>query len=322
VGAASEQLSASINEIAGQVAQASAVASRAVEGGERAQARIRSLSESAGRIGDVVQLISSIAGQTNLLALNATIEAARAGDAGKGFAVVASEVKNLATQTARSTDEIARQIAEIQATTGAVVEAVAEIGTSIHELAQVSVAVAAAVEQQAAATQEISRNVTQTGVAAQEVAARIAEVSADAGHTGAQATTVRTGSDEIAGTISVLGTSIVQMIRTATEDADRRHHPRHAIDSPGTLTLQDGSRHDGTLQNISRGGAMATGFPGIAAGQRGSLVIHGLGPDCRSQCLVGDTLDGGRVRLLFAEGDQSPGLLAAFDRLESARHVA
>jgi len=222
VGAASEQLTASIHEIAAQVAQASAVAGRAVEGGERAQQRIGSLSDSASRIGDVVQMISSIAGQTNLLALNATIEAARAGDAGKGFAVVASEVKNLATQTARSTDEIARQIAEIQATTSAVVEAVGDIGSRIHELAQVSVAVAAAVEQQAAATQEISRNVTQAGAAAQEVAQRIAEVSAEATRAGDQALHVQKGTGEIADTIGALGGVIVEMIHTTTQDIDRR----------------------------------------------------------------------------------------------------
>jgi aerotaxis receptor len=121
VGAASEQLSASIKEISRQVSQGSNIAQRAVESGQRAQARIESLSAVADRIGAVVQLIGSIAGQTNLLALNATIEAARAGDAGKGFAVVASEVKNLATQTARSTEEIGRQVVYIlEATRGAV----------------------------------------------------------------------------------------------------------------------------------------------------------------------------------------------------------
>jgi aerotaxis receptor len=322
VGAASEELTASINEIAAQVSQASAVAARAVEGGERAQDRIRTLSESATRIGDVVQLISSIAGQTNLLALNATIEAARAGDAGKGFAVVASEVKSLATQTARSTEEISRQIAEIQATTGAVVEVVGDIGARIQELAQVSVAVAAAVEQQASATQEIARNVTQTGAAAQEVAQRISEVSADAGKTGDQAALVQSGSDDISRTIETLGGSIVQMIRTATRDADRRQQKRHLVDSAATLTGPDGKRHEGRLHDISRGGALIQDIPGISPGQRVSLVALGLGSDCRADCHVAERLHDGALRLLLIEGSESPALVAALDRLDGSARLS
>ena len=131
----------------------------------------------ADKIGAVVQLIGSIAGQTNLLALNATIEAARAGDAGKGFAVVASEVKNLATQTARSTEEISRQVIDIQDATKGAVAVVEEIGRAIAEMSEVSVAVAASVEQQAAATAEIARNVTESSVAMQSVSRQITTVS-------------------------------------------------------------------------------------------------------------------------------------------------
>jgi methyl-accepting chemotaxis protein len=135
VGAATEELTASISEISAQVAQAAAVSKRAVEGGELARERLGLLAGVADRIGTVVQLINGIAGQTNLLALNATIEAARAGDAGKGFAVVASEVKNLARQTAHSTEEITRQVLEMQTATGAAVTAVADIGHTIAEIA-------------------------------------------------------------------------------------------------------------------------------------------------------------------------------------------
>src|SRR5690606_15317887 len=117
VASAAEELSASIGEISRQVSQATGVAARAVENARRTDMTVRALSEGATRIGQVVELISNIAGQTNLLALNATIEAARAGEAGKGFAVVASEVKNLAAQTSKATEEIGSQITQIQAAT-------------------------------------------------------------------------------------------------------------------------------------------------------------------------------------------------------------
>ncbi len=320
VGAASEQLTASINEIASQVAQASSVAQRAVDGGDLAQQRIRSLSESATRIGDVVQLISSIAAQTNLLALNATIEAARAGDAGKGFAVVASEVKNLATQTARSTDEISRQIAEIQTTTGAVVEVVSEIGSRITEIAQVSVAVAAAVEQQAGATQEIARNVAQTGSAAQEVSQRIAEVSADATRTGSQAAAMQRGTDAIAATIGNLSGSIVQAIRTATADADRRLQERHTINKDCIVALGGSAGQAATLYNISRGGAQIHGLENAAQGQTGRLTADALGSDCHTQFTVAEIPGRGIVRIVFVDDTISAGLVRVLYKLENHGH--
>src|SRR4051812_3797614 len=134
VAAATEQLTASIHGISGQVAQASTLSRRAVTAGQETQLTIQSLSETVAQIGSVAHLIQEIANQTNLLALNATIEAARAGEAGKGFAVVASEVKNLATQTARSTEEITRRIADIQAVTMTTVGLVSGMGAAIHEI--------------------------------------------------------------------------------------------------------------------------------------------------------------------------------------------
>src|SRR5206468_7946108 len=138
--------------------------------------RVSELSKAASRIGDVVELINTIAGQTNLLALNATIEAARAGEAGRGFAVVASEVKALAEQTAKATGEISHQIADIQSATQESVAAIKEISGTIDRISEISSTIASAVEEQGAATQEISRNVTQAAQGTLQVASSIADV--------------------------------------------------------------------------------------------------------------------------------------------------
>jgi methyl-accepting chemotaxis protein len=158
IAAATEELSASITEIGRQVAQSTQVSLRAVEETQQTDETVRGLAESAGRIGDVVRLISDIAAQTNLLALNATIEAARAGEAGKGFAVVASEVKSLATQTAKATEEIAAQITQVRAVTQQAVNAIKQIRATIDEVNKVATTISASVEQQGAAMQEIARN--------------------------------------------------------------------------------------------------------------------------------------------------------------------
>jgi methyl-accepting chemotaxis protein len=177
VAAATEEPASSVNEISSQVAKSSTIAIRAVEEARRTDGLVQALAQTATKIGNIVQVISGIAGQTNLLALNATIEAARAGDAGKGFAVVASEVKSLATQTAKATDEIATQIGQIQLATRDAVTAIASIGTTINEISELSGGIAAAVEQQGAATQEISRNVRQAASGTIEVSERITGAS-------------------------------------------------------------------------------------------------------------------------------------------------
>ena len=148
------------------------------------------MSKAAARIGDVVELINSIAGQTNLLALNATIEAARAGEAGRGFAVVASEVKALAEQTAKATDEIGQQIGSIQAATQESVGAIRDISGTIERLSEISSAIAAAVEEQGAATQEIARNVQQASHGTQQVSSNVVDVQRGAAETGQASTHV------------------------------------------------------------------------------------------------------------------------------------
>ena len=176
VASATEELSSSVNEISRQVQESARIASEAVDQARTTNDRVSELSKAAARIGDVVELINTIAGQTNLLALNATIEAARAGEAGRGFAVVASEVKALAEQTAKATGEIGQQIAGIQSATQDSVSAIREISGTIEKLSEISSTIAAAVEEQGAATQEISRNVQQAAQGTQEVSSNIADV--------------------------------------------------------------------------------------------------------------------------------------------------
>ncbi len=176
VAAASEELSYSINEIEKQMTASNEVARTAVERAEATNQTMKVLSETAGKIGQVVELINHIAKQTNLLALNATIEAARAGEAGKGFAVVASEVKNLANQTAHATEEISNQIDAMQNVSSEALEAIATIRETIGEISASVTSVASAVRQQSSATQEISQNTQQAASSTRDVSANIVAV--------------------------------------------------------------------------------------------------------------------------------------------------
>ena len=180
VASASEELSASINDISQQAQHAAGIASRAVSQARDTDGTVQGLAKSAGRIGEVVGLINTIAAQTNLLALNATIEAARAGDAGRGFAVVASEVKSLASQTAKATEEISEQIADIQKVAGDAINAIQTIGGIIGEVNEVATAIAAAVQEQGAATQEITRSTQYAAQGTKNVSDNITGVKADA----------------------------------------------------------------------------------------------------------------------------------------------
>ena len=218
IATATEQLSASIQEITRQVARATAITKRVVDESRQTDTTVSGLSAAALKIGEVVKLISDIAGRTNLLALNATIEAARAGEAGKGFAVVASEVKSLASQTARATEDIAAQIAGLRAVTEETAGAIRRIGATVNEINVVTATIAAGMEQQGAATQEIAHGTQEASRRTQEVSASVTGVSADADAAGHSAQTVshaagtlRMQADDLRGRIE----DFVQGIRAA-----------------------------------------------------------------------------------------------------------
>ena len=199
VASATEEMASSITEISRQVQESARIAGDAVGQARTTTERVSELSKAATRIGDVVELINTIAGQTNLLALNATIEAARAGEAGRGFAVVASEVKALAEQTAKATGEIGQQINGIQAATNDSVNAIKDISGTIEKLSEISSTIAAAVEEQGAATQEISRNVQQAAQGTQQVSSNITDVQRGATETGSASSQVLSAAKSLSG---------------------------------------------------------------------------------------------------------------------------
>jgi aerotaxis receptor len=303
VSAASEELAAAIREVSSQMEHSREVAHGAAQKGVDAQHSIRSLSAAAEQIGAVVRLIADIASKTNLLALNATIEAARAGDAGKGFAVVAGEVKALATQTAKATGEISRQIASLRGATDSAVTAVEDIGQTLDQVSQVAASVAAAVEQQTAATQEIARNIAESGAAVQQVTQRIAEVSTGASATGAQAGALRRSSGGVASDIAALRSALVHTVRTASEDANRRRERRVTVDEPCTLVVDgSGKRLSARLGDVSRGGAAILEADGAAE-------LRGSGT------LILDRHGGGQTRFAIRATDATGRLHIQFERL-------
>ncbi len=227
VATAAEQLSGSIAEISRQVSTSAEIAGRAVQNAKITDEQIQGLAKIAGSIGEVVNLIADIAKQTNLLALNATIESARAGEAGKGFAVVASEVKDLASQTAKATEQISAQISQIQGATKDAVLAIGSIGEIISEMDTITSGISAAVEQQAAATQEIARAIDQAATGTEEAVKNIGTVNMAADATGETAVQISQASDELYQQVEIMRTEVNKFMKAlVTGPLDRRREEK------------------------------------------------------------------------------------------------
>jgi methyl-accepting chemotaxis protein len=270
VSNAADHLAHAIREIAEQMGASSAMVACAGDATRRAGAIIDQLVGASARIDEVVLMIAEIAAQTNLLALNASIEAQRAGDSGKGFAVVAGEVKRLATMTANETEEISRQVADLQQIARSAATAFGDVSQSMSQVESLSNRVADAVAQQDAATNNIAMNVGHTSEAARQVSQRIAEVAGEAASSGERAGEVLGSLDAMSNQVARLSSVLTAVVRTATPDVNRRRRSRLRSPSPATLDIE-GKRYEGTLLDLSPVAGRVRGLPPVNPESLGTL---------------------------------------------------
>ncbi len=275
VAAKSEELSASGREIGKDVQQSNAIAGKAAEEVAETYGTVRSLDDAAAKINKVVNLINDIAEQTNLLALNATIEAARAGDAGKGFAVVAGEVKNLANQTARATEEIARHVGAMQGATRDAVAAISSIGRVITEMNEIAGRVSGAISEQGSATQDIAGNVAEAAAGTRAVSSRMEDVSGGTERAGELAGQVQVSADEVAAMVRDLQEHLTRIVRESIA-GNRRRENRREIAANAKLKAADTWQARG-LRDISRFGAGVEGDLAVDKGAEVRLEVPDVG---------------------------------------------
>jgi methyl-accepting chemotaxis protein len=267
LAAATEELNASIREIAAQAKNTSAIVGQATDRTRATDEDVGRLTEAVAKIEAVVTLIRQIAQNTNLLALNATIESARAGEAGKGFAVVAAEVKTLSEETAKATDDIARQIRDVQATTGAAAAAVRAIGTQVGDIHHLAASVAAAVEQQQNVTADITRNVSRVADGSDKAAASSRIVSEVAEKTGAEAQRLSQASDQLQAVSRAVSQAVQDFIQAVSSDlGEQRAEARQIVDRGVTL-LRNGERFPMRTLNVSNVGMKLSGAVALRPGE-------------------------------------------------------
>jgi methyl-accepting chemotaxis protein len=314
---ATGQLTNSIDRITVQVGEAANAARLAVESTHHAAGVIRTLAGVATEIGGIVGIIRSVASQTNLLALNATIEAARAGEAGKGFAVVASEVKSLSRETERSTDQIGDLISRIQAAARDADAAVEKVGETIAAVDGIAGSIAIAMRDQSNATSEISINMEETARATRQVAGHVEALTSDCRRTDSLAESSKSAAAELSEGIAALAEALTQIVRTSTEEANRRAHTRHPCSISTGLAGSFGSA-EAELLDVSRGGALIQTEVPLAPGDH--LVLQLPERDAQHGHVVGVSRHG--IHIQFAPpplADQDVAKVAADGRSDSRR---
>ncbi|MGQ9368090.1 protoglobin domain-containing protein [Azospirillum sp. ST 5-10] len=286
VASAAEELNAAIAEIARQVGDAAQTARAAVADTDRAKTVMGQLSDAAREIGGILDIIRTIAEQTNLLALNATIEAARAGEAGRGFAVVATEVKNLATQSAQSADEIAGKVAAMRQVADSAIAGIDRVTGTVHHLEEINASISTAIEEQAAATREIARNVAEVAENTRRVGGMMDTVKADTVTATQAARTVGGSAERMRESLVQMPLLLARAIRNSSDLANRRRTRRrptlhdtvvHAAGGAVRGIMRDLSEHGCFVEvaaGLREGTAVEVDLPGRPAG-RGTVVASG-----------------------------------------------